>query len=297
MRDTTMKRPRIPLLLLPVLCLLASAVVLVSGQPANRAQIPADLLAKALNHVAKSPPTYPNAEATIEALQGGSVEALYQVANSMNKLGGDDRLTSIQIYHALADDPSSHHIMSMVQLGFTYSESNKSDAIKYFVQAGEDGPHQAALYNAGRLFLESNDYARALGYIRAAATLAKDKNTAMYAKPQMTETAEGAYRELCKMLIGAIDNLSLQDMVDAFPYASILDFPKEGSKEDKIWHNAMTKLAAFTSSKSRDANTLEGLRTELAKLLEGENKKMSELQKVLLIGIMAETYKTGTEEL
>lgn len=105
----------------------------------------------------------------LEELQNGSVEALYTVAQSLNKRNvGDDRITSVQLWHALAD--GADHVPSAVALGFSYAEVDKELALNYFVQASNgdgEGPHQASLYNAGRLLLELNEAASSLAYSKS----------------------------------------------------------------------------------------------------------------------------------
>jgi len=172
----------------------------------------------------------------LSKLRQGDIDTLYQVAQSMND---EDRVTSVQIWHALADDETSPHLLSQVALGFAYSEVDKARAIAYFVEAGENGPHQAALYNAGRLLAEQHDYSKALAYIRAAANL--QHANPKYIKPQLTETCRQAYDTLSQQIM-TLPNLSLQASADMFLYASISDFPPPNTKQDKIWRKAMQAL-------------------------------------------------------
>lgn len=285
-----------------VLVLLQSSPLIVQGKKddANaKAKVPAELVAKALNHVATASYASPDtAESIISSIQAGSVDSLYNVAKAMNASPSSEesKLASIQIFHALADGPS-HHILSMVQLGHTYSEADKSQALKYFVQAGEDGPHQASLYNAGRLFLEVEpaEYDRALAYIRAAATLASDKSTAMYAKPQMTEAATTAYHDLSTMLISSIQagGLTFEQMMNLFSYASIDNNPKPGSKGDKLWNAAMEEIVKFINPGKNevDISVLERARNDLTKLQEVGKKELSALQMELIAAIMNEALR------
>ena len=270
-------------------------------------KVPAELVTKALNHVATTSHVSPDtAESIISSIQAGNVDQLYHAAKSMNASPSseDTKLASIQIFHALADGPS-HHILSMVQLGHTYSEADKSQALKYFVQAGEDGPHQASLYNAGRLFLETEpvEYDRALGYIRAAATLADDKSTAMYAKPQMTETATTAYNDLSKALIASVQagGLTFEQMMNIFSYASIENNPKPGNKGDKLWNGAMEKIVKFINrgKDEVDISVLESVRNDLTKLQEVGKKELSALQMELIAAIINEALRIiqGGDEL
>ena len=259
-------------------------VALVVGQAENT-KIPAELLAKALNHASQSDELDAEIETTIRSLRYGDINTLYKVAKSMNKAG--DGINSVLIWHKLADG-DAHHILSMVSLGFTYSEEDKQQAIKYFVQAGEDGPHQSSLYNAGRLFVETNDYMRGLAYIRAAATFETNNKNA---KMQMTQTATEAYHELSRMMM-AVD-MMLQDIVDVFPYASIDGFPKEGSKEDKLWVHAMQKLEEYAMTKKQPA--MQMARKDLSKLQ--NSKGLSKFQDYLLRGVLGQTLEMITDEL
>ena len=290
------------ILLLSPSCCLVGAKDGDEGSNANAsAQVPAQLVAKALNYVAaRSGASLDTAESIVASIQIGSVDALYDVAKEMNVNGGEDRLTSIQIFHALAD---AHHILSMVQLGHTYSVEDKQQAIKYFVQAGEDGPHQASLYNAGRLFLEIApvDYVRSMAYIRSAAVLADDKHTAMYAKPQMTETATKAYHDLSEALVSSMRDggvLTLDERINMFPYASIRDYPPPNSRGDKLWSGAMEKLvnlihqAKMGGDNAGDVDTLASVRNDLTKLQEVVGKNdLSALQRELIAAIMADTLR------
>lgn len=287
-----------------VLALLHASSCVVEGKKDDEgkanARVPAELVAKALNHVATASYASPDtAESIISSIQAGNVDQLYQVAKAMNSSPSseDTKLASIQIFHALADGPS-HHTLSMVQLGHTYSEADKSQALKYFVQAGEDGPHQASLYNAGRLFLEVEEpleYDRALAYIRAAATLADDKGTAMYAKPQMTDTATKAYNDLSKALISSVQagGLTFEQMMNLFSYASIDNNPKPGSKGDKLWNGAMEKTVKFINQGKNEADmsVLESVRNDLTKLLEVGKKELSALQMELIAAMLNETLR------
>jgi tetratricopeptide (TPR) repeat protein len=228
-----------------------------------RAQdVPADLLQKAAVFVQDNAHLFD--DTTIQQLKQRDIHTLYQVAKSMNE---QDPVTSVKIWHSLAD---SEHILSQVALGFAYAENDKHLAIAYFVQAGENGPHQAALYNAGRLLAEQQDYTKALAYMRAAATLADTNPT--FAKPQLTNTSRKAYEALSKQIM-TIPNLSLQD-ADMFLYANISDFPAPNSKQDKIWRKAMHSLqtddfkaAGQHFEKLQSHPDLSGLQSHLLKAL------------------------------
>jgi hypothetical protein len=136
------------------------------------------------------------------------VEALNEVAKSMND--PVDRLSSVLVWHALADDGSQGddyeaydeaegydyhcHIPSALALGFSYDEADMARSLHYFLMAtSKKGmPHQAGMYNAGRLYLELDDPRGALAYIRACATL--DQTHPAYANPQMSMAAQMAVK-------------------------------------------------------------------------------------------------------
>lgn len=240
---------------------------------ADNPKIPAELLAKALNHIIQT--KEPNTEHIIESLRFGDIETLYQVARSMNDAG--DTQTSVEIWHALADGDASH-IMSMVSLGFTYSVADKQQALKYFVQAGEDGPHQSSLYNAGLIFIETNDYPSGMAYIRAAATFEGEGGS-----DKMSQMAVNAYQKLSSMMKSV--KMSLQNISDTFPCANIDGFPKEGSAEYKLWDNAMRNLEDY--NKSQNPKHMIAARKDLSKL---QNQKgISDLQGHFLDLLLART--------
>lgn len=227
------------------------------------AQIPATLLASALNHAV----AHMDENLVNQLYSDNNINALYKVAKSMYaniSNNNDNVMNAVQIFHALAEE---HHVPSMIQLGFAYSEHDKPQAIKYFVQAGEGGPDAASLYNAGRLLAEEGNYAPALGYIRAAAGTGNDMSK--------TATAKEGYQTLSQQL-QTID-LSLQDMVDVFPYADLEDeFPQ--NEAEKLWNTAMEKL-----SRGKD---LEFVVKKLSELQVGHHQQMSSLQTNLLRRIL-----------
>ena len=166
-------------------------------------------------------------------MQEGSIDALYEVAGSLNRQNSeDDRITSVHLWHALADGPSAH-VPSAMALGFSYAEVDKELALQYFVQASagkeDGGPYQAALFNAGRLFLEVNDAASSLAYIRSCATLEKEHPE--YASEQMSETCREAYGTLSTQLqLDTTVPPGIEDAISLFLYASIDDYPRENTR-------------------------------------------------------------------
>lgn len=212
----------------------------------NKPQVPIHALQKAIRFVTQTVADDKDRLRTIQELDEGNLHTLYEVAKDMNRNeNSDDTVASIEVWHALAE---SNHILSQVALGFAYAENDPERAILYFVQAGEEGPHQAALYNAGRLLAEHEDFTKALAYLRAAYTL-KDTHP-KYATDHLTETSRYAYERLSQQLVAIIQEslthkgsiLSIQEVANMFVYANILDLPAPSSKEEKTWNAAMEAM-------------------------------------------------------
>jgi len=268
--------------------LLCYILTLIIGQDAN-ANIPAELLATALNHVRSSNQSDINTETTIQSLLGGDVHTLYKVAKDMNSSG--DVMNSIQIWHNLADG-DAHHIQSMVSLGFAYSEQDKKQSVKYFVQAGEDGPHQASLFNAGRMFVEMNDLAPGLAYIRKSATFGNSNDDVRRSSPKLTQQFTKAYHDLSRMAQDAAKEMGLQGISDIFMYANIDDFPKDGSKEATLWDLTLQSLQEYFEMKEQQPQQQKDMQLKLENAKEDlielqKSKGMSDLQEVLLSKLMA----------
>mmetsp|Transcript_22334 Transcript_22334/g.46816 ORF Transcript_22334/g.46816 Transcript_22334/m.46816 type:complete len:361 (-) Transcript_22334:63-1145(-) len=286
------------------------------------------LFAKALTHAKTMTLSQNDNDSLIAQLNSGNIQALYTVAQSLNRRNaGDDRITSVQLWHALADGPA-HHVPSAVALGFSYSEVDKYLALKYFVQAAEGnidiesngkrggnsdseggGPHQAALYNAGRLFLELNDPASSLAYIRACANLEKHFPHSPYVSPDLAETCKEAYGALSSQIVGETTSPpGIEDAAEMFLYSSIDEFPNPNGKEFGIWSRVMEYLDRYAevvrgfgidsrSSRGGDSGSAamdeEGngktylvlAQQELENLQSTASGKMSELQKYL-VGII-----------
>ena len=202
----------------------------------------------------------------MERLRRLDVEALYDVASSMNSHG--DKLSSILIWHALADDGSEAydyyeyeesdggydymgHVPSAMALGFSYYDVDKPRSLRYFLMAtsSKGRPHQAAMFNAGRLYLELDDPSSALAYIRSCATL--DKTHPKYARPQLGITCKKAYKDISMELITVLTSGSadpgLQEAVECFVYADMNDFPKPDTTEYRSFHEAMRELEAYAA--------------------------------------------------
>jgi len=256
-------------LFVSLLLLLACFVLSVDQQrDEETAQISAELLANALNYVTSHANMYPNAQETITLLyEKNNVQTLYQVAKSMSNDG--DYLTAIPIYHALADS-SSGHVPSMFALGFAYSKHDKPKAIHYFSKAGQEGPHAASLYNAGKLLLEENDLVTSMRYLLAAAQM--DSN-------QQQIYVEAYNLQSQTILDTIILQLSVQEMMDLYPYANI-----HGHSTNGIWENARNHVSEYL--KTHTTQQLQLARTNLSMLF---NDEVSKLQSGLLNQLLIET--------
>jgi hypothetical protein len=248
------------------LLLIAFSLILVAG-----VDVSAELLAKALDHAQNN---MPEPEMTVQRLQAGDIDTLYKTAKSLNKNGGDDRFSSIRIWHILADG-DAQHILSQVALGFTYAEEDKERAIHYFKLAGENGPHHAALFNAGRLLVDTGDEAGALAYLRAAANLSESQPR--YAQSKLTVTSRNTYEALSLDLMSRND-LSLRQMANMFLYAHLANYPAPDSPEEKLWEKAMTSIEAY--SEDKNAKHLDKALQNLIKL--AKYNTFSQLQSHLL---------------
>ena len=313
----------------------------VGQETEGNAKVPAELLANALNFVMNSElvdaDDNVDVETIIQSLRNGDVHTLHEVAKAMQSSG--DAANSIPIYHALADGEASH-IPSMISLGFTYAnaisslekdananadadaaEANnadidkfRSEAIKYFTQAGEEGQHQASLYNAGRLFIQGNELAPGMAYIQAAVRVGVNfqseserggpggaiSEQQKREQDQQTAKFADAYLDLSSMMLNANADgqLGMQDVIDIFPYGNINGFPEEGGKEDQLWDEAMEHMQAFfdgmnsgdtstTDTGTDGTNYLQLARKNLSMLQVSDG--LSELQRGLISRIMEET--------
>lgn len=278
-----------------------------AAQPITNAPIiDPELFAKAVDHAktlaVTTDPKYKQHQKQhqqlLEELRNGSVEALYTVAQSLNKRNvGEDRITSVQLWHHLADE--ADHVPSAVALGFSYAEVDKELALKYFVQASNgdgEGPHQSSLYNAGRLLLELNEAAMALAYIRSCASV--EKKYPGYATPAQTQTCKEAY-ELLSNQIMTKTTPGIEDATEMFLYASINDFPEANTNEFTKWTKALEFLEMYAAlvreedgaagddanKKARAFVTYLLSAQEQLLSLQKSSKKLSELQNYL-IGII-----------
>ena len=301
-----------------------------SSSPSSIVYVDPELYNRALMH-AKSLPNDNDGQSLVEQLQEGNIEALYSVAQSLNvRNSGDDRITSVQLWHALADGPSQH-VLSAVALGFSYAEVDKKLALQYFIQASrgkerdrnanngddeENGPHQGALFNAGRLFLEyANDASSSLAYIRACANLSNEYPR--YSTPQLSTTCTDAYNTLSSQIQSeTVSPPGIQEAAEMFMYASIKEFPLPNTKEFAMYQRGMEYLDMFAAlirgdedqgqdigdKKKKGQTYLLSAQKELERLQNKSSDKMSELQGYLLniifgrVQLLVTTMETDSDE-
>mmetsp|Transcript_26046 Transcript_26046/g.62537 ORF Transcript_26046/g.62537 Transcript_26046/m.62537 type:complete len:355 (-) Transcript_26046:89-1153(-) len=249
-----------------------------------------------------------------ERLRGGDVEALYEVAKSMNDSG--DKISSVLIWHALADDGSQGddyetydagleydyegHVPSALALGFSYYDVDKARSLHYFLMAtSKKGmPHQAAMFNAGRLYLELEDPSGALAYLRECATL--DRAHPAYARPQLSITCKKAYNTLSNELVEHSD-MGLEEAIECFPYAHMDNFPLPNSREHQVFDGAMERLEKYMGvvrsnsggeimSNSARTKATKHLTAAIEALMNFKSSNRNELSKlqVYLMGYMLE---------
>lgn len=211
-----------------------------------------------------------------EAALGGQANALFQVAKA-----GSDKVSAVKLYHQLA---SHQHVGSQVQLGmYYYGQGDTTTALKFFVEAGENGPHQASLYNAGKIYAETKQWVPALAYVRACATFQSEGET----PSKTTETCVEAFDMIAKK-VSEIDSLSVEETADIFMYGS-LDESFPGETEAQYWVNAIMALQKFnqtfvaTSGQSQDREQLEIVKSNLHQLWGTSATKCSKLQAYLLL--------------
>ncbi|KAL7552640.1 hypothetical protein ACHAWF_015868 [Thalassiosira exigua] len=310
------------------LCLLAVAWSSVSAAESGRGgvQLDEDLYNRALAHAATMDLGVDGGIA--DRLRDRDVEALYEVAKSMNDAG--DRISSVLLWHALADDGSEGddyyaydgaegydyegHVPSAMALGFSYYDVDKPRSLHYFLMAAsKDGaPHQAAMYNAGRLYLELEDPSAALAYVRACATL--DRTHPAHARPQLSITCKKAYEELSRELLEHFD-MGLEEAVECFTYADFEDFPRPDTKEFKAFDGAMRHLQKYAEmAREKSGEATKGARAKAAGHLSAATEalmnfksssgdKMSRLQLFLVrymlerISDLAAQVEGGSDEL
>ena len=224
-----------------------------------------------------------------------NVTSIYQIAKGLSNHDAT-RQVAMQIFHILSD--TYNHLDCQVALGFYYakeykqqhqqeSESPQSNpyflqALKYFEHAGQEGPHQAALYNAGRLHASTGNWVEGLAFIQAAASMTEDE--ASYSD-SVEETATEAF-ELLGQTIASQPQLKTRDKADIFLYANLNGFPEVGSAAAKYWSSAMQVADRIDQKLTRKENAKEDMETcvsSLISLWEAYSGELSRLQSYLVL--------------
>jgi tetratricopeptide (TPR) repeat protein len=272
-----------------ILCLSGPALAADDKQKAQVVKLDAKLTKQATqyaqNLMQKTGSVKPQIIAEIKA---GEQESLYYVAKHMvehgsDQDGGPPPAAAFSILHTLADGSSSlmPHVKSQVVLATAYyNKGDKVKAIHYFELAGEQGPHQAALYNAGRTHAELENWVPAIAYIRESAVLSETHPEAV--EDAMTKTVIKAYVTFSEKIANA--DLSIEQAADIFMYGALQD--KLSEDDDNNWKVAVTNLATFNETVTGiepDYTALFTAFQNLRELWEASSKKMSHLQAHILL--------------
>lgn len=232
------------------------------------------------------PPIVLKAAEFVEKQPDDSIDTLelFEVAKTWQQNNNPDALT---LYHYLADE--LNHVPSMARLGFLYPETDDDRALLYFQRAGDEGPHHASLYNAGRILAQRQDWVQALFYLKAAATLAKSYLD--YEQESITKIATEAHETVSQQVP---DDITFIEMADVFMFGSLSDLSKP---VEALWRSAITSLVQF--SENRDANAKIQAISDLTLLLKSHSNQMTALQRRMVINALSamQDSSDGSSEL
>lgn len=210
---------------------------------------------------------------------------LFEVAKTWQQMNNPDAWT---LYHYLADD--LNHVPSMARLGFHYPETDDDRALLYFQRAGDEGPHHASLYNAGRILAQRQDWVQALFYLKAAATLAKSYPD--YEQESITKIATEAHATVSQQVP---DDISFIEMADVFMFGSLSDLSKP---VEALWRSAITSLVQY--SENQDTNAKDQATSDLKLLIKSHSNEMTPLQSRMVTNALSaamQEYSDGSTEL
>ena len=223
-------------------------------------------------------------EESAQQARDGAVPALYLIARELE--AKELLQEAISVYHYLADERS--HIASHLSLGFMYYNSlhDHQKALHYFIHAGERGPNQSALYNAGRIFGENGNFVPAVAYIQVAARLATTHPE--QANEKVTETCIAAFHAISQVI--AMRGMGIQESLDIFQYASLEGFPTAEANTVELWQKAMTLLkgadSTYMTTGNLDLQALQEAVPYLRSIWEMDAAQLSPLQSHLLLSHM-----------
>lgn len=263
----TMKGLSLLLLLLVGSCLLACAC----PQEAGDTAVPPPIVLKAAAEITGDQP-----QESIDTLQ------LFEVAKTWQQTNNPDAWT---LYHYLADH--LNHVPSMARLGFHYPETDDR-ALLYFQRAGDEGPHHASLYNAGRILAQRHDWVPALFYLKAAATLASSYPD--YEQESITKIATEAHETVSQQVP---DDVTFIEMADVFMFGSLADLTKP---VDDLWRSAITSLVQY--SENQDTSAKRQAISDLNLLLKSYSEEMTPLQRRMVanaLSAMQESNEASAE--
>jgi tetratricopeptide (TPR) repeat protein len=225
---------------------------------------------------------------TFHHLDKSSASTLYKIAKIWLETGWSKE--SWELVQYLADD--LQHVPSLAKLGHKYADEGKTQrALAYFQQAGENGPHHASLYNAGRILAQplketgEPDWVGALAYLKAAATL--HLTHPKFAQESITNISQEAYRIVSQQASTA--ELSIKESADVFLYGSLHDLPE---RAETLWKDAIISLLHFnetfvaTNGRNQDAVSMQEIANSLRQLWEQYSSLLTPLQAYLLLDHM-----------
>lgn len=244
MHQSSRRRKMKDLTLLTLLLLISCSLTFAFAQQAAPA-----IVLKAAESVNKKP------NDKIDTLE------LFEIAKLWQQTNNDD---AWELYEYLADQ---HHVPSMARLGHHYPE-NDERALKYFVRAGEEGPHHASLYNAGRIFAQQQDWVQALYYLKVAAAL--ESTHPEYAQESTTVVSKEAHATVSQQVP---NDITLVQMADIFMFGSIHDLPEN---VETLWREAITSLVRY--SETQDDSAKQQAANALQKILSSHRADLTSLQ-------------------
>jgi hypothetical protein len=208
-------------------------------------------------------------------------DSIYKVARTWLE-GAKTKSNGIEALHYLADTQS--HVLSSVKLGNHYAtEGHPNMALKYFIAAGENGPHHASLYNAGRILAELGDWVGCLAYLRASATF-HTLYPPEYVNADTATVATEAYDIVSKRL--SREELPIVQAADVFVFGSLQDLPEEALS---LWGGAVMKLIEFnqkfddTNGQMQDEAAMKEVTQSLRRLWESSGSILSHLQTYIVL--------------
>lgn len=187
---------------------------------------------------------------------------LFEIAKQWQQRDNQDAWA---LYHYLADE--LNHVPSMARLGLQFPETDER-ALHYFQRAGEEGPHHASLYNAGRILAQQQDWVQALYYLKVAATLASTHPE--YAQESTTKISKEAHATVSEQVP---NDLTLVQMADVFMFGSIHDIPESA---EALWRNAISSLVQF--SETQDAKAKSQALSDLQQIMKSHKSDLTPLQ-------------------